>query len=43
MTRLMVATQDVPRFCYLRMAAWLDVGESRVRRLWPIRACSHGR
>ena len=33
-TRLMDATQDVPRFGYRRMAAWLDVGEARVRRLW---------
>ncbi len=32
--RLMDATQDVPRFGYRRMAAWLDVGEARVRRLW---------
>ena len=37
-TRLMDATQDVPRFGYRRMAAWLDVGEARVRRLW----CSLG-
>lgn len=33
-TRLMEATQDVPRFGYRRMTAWLDVGEARVRRLW---------
>ena len=32
--RLMDATQDVPRFGYRRMAAWLDVGEARVHRLW---------
>lgn len=32
--RLMTASQDVPRFGYRRMAAWLSLSESRVRRLW---------
>jgi putative transposase len=32
--RLLAASPEVPRFGYRRMAAWLDVGESRVRRLW---------
>jgi transposase InsO family protein len=32
--RLMAASQDVPRFGYRRMAAWLSLSESRVRRLW---------
>lgn len=32
--RLLSASPQVPRFGYRRMAAWLDVGESRVRRLW---------
>jgi hypothetical protein len=32
----MDASQDVPRFGYRRMAAWLDVGEARVRRLWRL-------
>lgn len=32
--QLMAASQEVPRFGYRRMAAWLNQGESRVRRLW---------
>ena len=32
--RLITASQDVPRFGYRRMAAWLALSESRVRRLW---------
>lgn len=32
--RLLGASSQVPRFGYRRMAAWLDVGEARVRRLW---------
>ena len=32
--RLITASQDVPRFGYRRMAAWLSLSESRVRRLW---------
>jgi putative transposase len=32
--RLMAAAQEVPRFGYRRMAAWIGVGESSVRRLW---------
>ena len=32
--RLMSSTQQHPRFGYRRTAAWLDVGQSRVRRLW---------
>ena len=32
--RLLAASPKVPRFGYRRMAAWLDLGEARVRRLW---------
>lgn len=32
--RLMAAAQEVPRFGYRRMSAWLALGESRVRRMW---------
>jgi putative transposase len=32
--RLVASSPQVPRFGYRRMAAWLDVGEARVRRLW---------
>lgn len=32
--RLLTSSPQVPRFGYRRMAAWLDVGEARVRRLW---------
>jgi transposase InsO family protein len=32
--RLLAASPQVPRFGYRRMAAWLDLGEARVRRLW---------
>lgn len=32
--QLMTATQRFPRFGYRRMAAWLDLGETRTRRLW---------
>ena len=32
--QLITASQDVPRFGYRRMAAWLSLSESRVRRLW---------
>lgn len=32
--RLIAATQEVPRFGYRRMSAWLALGESRVRRMW---------
>jgi transposase InsO family protein len=32
--RLVASTSQVPRFGYRHMAAWLDVGEARVRRLW---------
>ncbi len=32
--RLLAATQEVPRFGYRRMAAWLCLGEARVRRQW---------
>jgi len=32
--RLIAASQDVPRFGYRRMAAWLSLSESRVRRMW---------
>lgn len=31
---LLAASPKVPRFGYRRMAAWLDLGEARVRRLW---------
>ncbi len=30
----MAAAQEVPRFAYRRMSAWLALGESRVRRMW---------
>jgi transposase InsO family protein len=33
-TRLLSASQEVPRFGYRRMAAWLGLGESQVRRMW---------
>ena len=32
--RLLAASPKVPRFGSRRMAAWLDLGEARVRRLW---------
>ena len=32
--QLIAASQEVPRFGYRRMSAWLALGESRVRRLW---------
>ena len=32
--RLMTATQEVPRFGYRRMAAWVSLSESKVRRVW---------
>ena len=32
--QLMAAAQEVPRFGYWRMSAWLALGESRVRRMW---------
>lgn len=32
--RLVAASQEVPRFGYRRMAAWLSLGEARVRRQW---------
>ncbi|AIP56104.1 integrase catalytic subunit [Burkholderia pseudomallei] len=32
--QLMAAAQEVPRFGYRRMSAWLAPGESRVRRMW---------
>lgn len=32
--RLIAAAQEVPRFGYRRMSAWLALGESRVRRMW---------
>ena len=32
--RLIAASQEVPRFGYRRIAAWLSLGESCVRRLW---------
>jgi transposase InsO family protein len=32
--QLLAASPQVPRFGYRRMAAWLDLGEARVRRLW---------
>ena len=32
--RILAASPEVPRFGYRRMAAWLDLGESRVRRMW---------
>ncbi|KEZ07311.1 integrase [Burkholderia sp. MSh2] len=32
--QLIAASQEVPRFGYRRISAWLSLGESRVRRLW---------
>jgi len=32
--RLVATTQRFPRFGYRRTAIWLDLGETRVRRLW---------
>ncbi len=32
--RLLAASPQVPRFGYRRMAAWLAMGVSRVRRMW---------
>ena len=32
--RQITASQDVPRFGYRRMAAWLSLSEARVRRMW---------
>ena len=32
--RLLAAVQDVPRFGYRRMAAWLSLSDARVRRMW---------
>ena len=32
--QLLAASQEVSRFGYRRLAAWLALGESRVRRLW---------
>lgn len=32
--KLLAASPQVPRFGYRRMAAWLDLGEGRVRRQW---------
>jgi len=32
--RLIAASQEVPRFGYRRIPAWLSLGESRVRGLW---------
>ena len=32
--RILAASPEVPRFGYRRMAAWMDLGESRVRRMW---------
>ena len=34
-SRLLSASQEVPRFGYRRMAAWLGLGESQVRSLRP--------
>jgi transposase InsO family protein len=33
-TQLISASQQVPRFGYRRMAAWLSLSDSRVRRMW---------
>jgi len=33
-TRLLSASQEVPRFGYRWMAAWVDLAESKVRRMW---------
>ncbi|ANB18795.1 Integrase catalytic subunit [Dokdonella koreensis DS-123] len=32
--KLLAASPQVPRFGYRRMAAWLEMGEARVRRQW---------
>lgn len=32
--RILAASAQVPRFGYRRMAAWLDLGEARVRQMW---------
>lgn len=32
--QLIAASQEVPRFGYRRISAWLSLGESRVRRMW---------
>ena len=32
--QLIATTQEVPRFGYRRMSAWLALGESRVQRMW---------
>lgn len=32
--QLMAATQQVPRFGYRRIAAWLQVSDAKVRRMW---------
>lgn len=32
--QLIAASQEVPRFGYRRIAAWLSLSESRVRRMW---------
>jgi len=32
--RLLTASQNVPRFGYRRMAAWLCLSDARVRRMW---------
>lgn len=32
--RLLAASPEVPRFGYRRMAAWVNIGEARVRRMW---------
>lgn len=32
--QLLAASPQVPRFGYRRMAAWLNLGEARVRRQW---------
>ena len=34
--QLLAASPEVPRFGYRRMAAWLELGEARVRRQWRI-------
>ncbi len=34
--KLLAASPQVPRFGYRRMAAWLDLGEARVRRQWRL-------
>lgn len=36
--QLMAAAQELPRFGYRRMSAWLALGESRVRRMWSLAA-----